>query len=95
MDYITDRYEEELALPDHQPHATSWKIGEKIYTGQLFGPIRPVPENYKSWLDFYQNGMKGYLEWYIFQIHQKQYTLPSFEYDWQRKQALDATFLRR
>ena len=91
INYIIDRYNEELNLPE-KPHITSWKIGDKIYSGQLYGPPRPIPENYKYWLDFYQFEMKGYLEWYIFKIHGEIIVLPTLDFDWTRKQELDKLF---
>lgn len=91
INYIIDRYEEELHLPEN-PHITSVKIGDKIFTGHFFGPIRPIPENYKYWLDFYQFGMKGYLEWYIYTIHQQKTTLPTLDFNWAKKEGLDNFF---
>ncbi len=50
---------------------------------------RPIPENYKNWLDFYQNGLKKYLEWYISKICNQQTILRDINVDWTRKNRLD------
>ncbi|MDF2189345.1 hypothetical protein [Paraflavitalea sp. CAU 1676] len=55
ISYILDRYEEEICLPD-------------VLDRPLYGPREGIPDNYKNWLDFYQIGMKEYLEWYIFKL---------------------------
>ena len=94
INYIVDRYREELRLPLHQPHICSWKIGNEIFTGQLYGPPKSVPENYKSWLDFYQFGLKNYLEWYVYQLESRKVNLPSLNYDWTIKDELDS-YLKR
>jgi hypothetical protein len=91
LHYIIDRYRDELYLPA-KPHITTWKIGSKIFSGQLFGPPRPIPENYKYWLDFYQFNMKTYLEWYIFKIHGQKLILPLLDFDWSKRKVLDALF---
>ena len=49
VNYILDRYHDELNLP-------------VILDRPFYGPRERIPENYKSWLDFYQKGMKAYLE---------------------------------
>jgi hypothetical protein len=51
--------------------------------------IEPIPENYKNWLDFYQNGMKEYLEWYIFRLCGQQMELNDLHIDWSRKADFD------
>lgn len=94
INYIIERYKAELGLPD-KPHITHWKIGEKIVTGRLYGPPRPIPENYKYWLDFYQFEMKDYLEWYIFKLHGQKIILPTLDFDWARKQEFDELFNTR
>jgi hypothetical protein len=91
VNYIIERYADELNLPTH-PHITSWRIGGEVFTGQLFGPSRPIPENYKYWLDFYQLQMKGYLEWYIYKLYDQTVYLPPFNFDWTRKENLDKLF---
>ena len=91
VNYIIDRYKEELNLPD-KPHVTSWKIGDEVFTGQLYGPPRPIPENYKYWLDFYQFKMKIYLEWYIFKICGQTTILLTFDFDWTKREELDKLF---
>ncbi|SHN20853.1 hypothetical protein SAMN05216524_106429 [Mucilaginibacter sp. OK098] len=89
--YIMARYKDELELPE-QPHISHWKIGDKVFAGQLFGPPRPMPENYKTWLDFYQFGLKQYLEWYIQKLQNLQISLPIFKYDWKYKLELDKLY---
>jgi hypothetical protein len=61
----------------------------------LYGPREPIPENYKSWLDFYENGMKEYLEWYIHKLSSKQRWLNNHTFDWTQKEELDAIFNSR
>ncbi|WP_146217682.1 hypothetical protein [Chitinophaga sp. S165] len=94
VDYIIDRYNEELNLPEI-PHISTWEIGGKSFTGRLYGPVRPVPENYKYWLDFYQQSMKSYLEWYVCKLHGTDIVLPPFIFDWSRKERLDKVFAGR
>jgi len=89
--YVIDNYRNELDLPA-QPHINSWKIGGKLFTGQLYGPPRPIPENYKCWLDFYQFKMKEYLEWYILRISGQAVMLPALNFDWTRREELDKIF---
>ena len=74
--YILERYCDELNLPD-------------VLDRPLYGPRNPIPENYKSWLDFYQNGMKAYLEWYILKLSNKQTKLEDIKFDWTRKFEFD------
>lgn len=74
--YIIDCYQYELNLPD-------------ILDRPLYGPREPIPENYKNWLDFYQSGMKEYLEWYISKISTPLVTLTELDFDWTRKDELD------
>jgi hypothetical protein len=74
--YILDNYEHEIKLPD-------------ILDRPLYGPRNPIPENYKSWLDFYQNDMKNYLEWYSFKLSGQQAALAELNVDWKRKEELD------
>lgn len=92
--YILERYKDELMLPE-KPHVSSWKIGDKIFTGQLFGSERPVPENYKYWLDFYQFHMRAYLEWYLYKIHGCAIDLPVFNFDWSKRKQLDKLFFSK
>lgn len=91
IDYIIALYKAELELPE-KPHISSWKIGNKVFTGQLYGPSRPIPENYKSWLDFYQHGLKNYLEWYINKLFNKTINFQSLKYDWSKRKELDNLF---
>ncbi|MBF4484014.1 hypothetical protein [Flavobacterium sp. CSZ] len=74
--YILDCYQCELNLPD-------------ILDRPLYGPRIAIPENYKNWLDFYQSGMKEYLEWYISKIDIQLVTLTELNFDWTRKDELD------
>jgi hypothetical protein len=74
--YILDNYCYELNLPD-------------ILDRSLYGPRGPIPENYKNWLDFYQCGMKEYLEWYIMRLSNQQTMLSKLDFDWARKKELD------
>lgn len=53
---------------------------------------RPTPENYKYWLDFYQGGMKHYLEWYLEQLSGEKISLPELQLDWSIKEKLDKIF---
>ncbi len=94
VNYILDRYYYELQLPE-KPHVSSYKIGKEIFTGQLFGPPRPVPENYKYWLEFYQHDMKRYLEWYASKLHGQSIMLPPFSFDWSKKEDLDKEFISK
>ena len=81
--YILDLYECELHLP------------EVILDRPLYGPRESIPDNYKNWLDFYQTGMKEYLEWYIFKLTNQKINLAKFIFDWTRKQLLDDKFKAR
>lgn len=94
VEYIIDRYNNELNLPD-KPHISSWKIGGKIFTGHLYGPPGAIPENYKYWLDFYQQDMKHYLEWYIYKLHSQHVVLPTFSFAWSQKESLDKVFISK
>ncbi|SFM85365.1 hypothetical protein SAMN05428949_1048 [Chitinophaga sp. YR627] len=94
IQYIIDRYDDELNLPE-EPHISKWDFGGEIRYYHLFGPSKPIPENYKYWLDYYQYDMKNYLEWYLFKLHAKAYMLPSLEFDWSRKEALDKVLAER
>lgn len=51
---------------------------------------RPVPENYKRWLDFYRYEMKQYLQWYIYQLENIFVELPELRLDWSLIEKLDA-----
>lgn len=48
-----------------------------------------TPESFRSWLNFYQHGMKEYLEWYILELGNQPTILPALVVDWTRKQQLD------
>jgi hypothetical protein len=77
VNYILDRYHDELNLP-------------AILYRPLYGPRKPIPENYKNWLEFYRKGMKEYLEWYILKLSNQGIILNTFSFDWTRKNKLDA-----
>ena len=79
VSYILDNYKAELNLPD-------------ILDRPLYGPRQPIPENYKFWLDFYQYGMKEYLEWYLSKIHNQTIHLPKLSFDWTRRNELDEIY---
>ncbi len=73
---ILELYKQELHLP------------QKAYEDyDIFQ--RPAPENYKRWLDFYQEGMKTYLEWYIYKLSNNKIALPELMFDWRLKEQLD------
>lgn len=74
--YILELYDRELNLPE---------VPDEL----SFGDIEPIPENYKNWLDFYQNGMKEYLEWYIFKLSGEQMELNDIRLDWSGKERFD------
>lgn len=75
--YILELYEHELHLP------------EVIVDRPLYGPRERIPDNYKNWLDFYQNEMKEYLEWYIFKLTNQNIILTELNFDWSKKKHLD------
>ena len=77
INYILNCYEDELNLP-------------AILDRPLYGPREPIPQNYKSWLDFYQKGMKEYLEWYILKLRNQKIVLNELSFDWTRKKRSDA-----
>ena len=74
---IIESYKQELYLPQRASHQT-----QEDYQ-------RPIPENFKYWLDFYQFGMKHYLEWYIQKQENETVTLPDLMFDWTIKEKLD------
>jgi hypothetical protein len=78
INYIIERYKNELEL--------------KVFKGRLYGPRNPIPENYKSWLDFYQFHLKNYLEWYVYKIQNKKLNLTLLKYDWTKRKELDALY---
>ncbi len=80
--YILERYREELNLP-------------KILDRPLYGPRSPIPENYKYWLDFYQFGMRDYLEWYIYKMSKSSVELPELKFNWTKRDELDELFNSR
>lgn len=82
VEFVLGLYKDELALPD-------------IPDRPLYGPSKPIPENYKNWLDFYQNGMKEYLEWYIFKLSNQPAKLDSFDLDWTKKDKLDILLMTK
>ena len=73
---ILELYDKELNLPE---------VPDEL----SFGDIEPIPQNYKNWLHFYQNGMKEYLEWYIFRLCGQQIELNDLHIDWSRKAGFD------
>jgi hypothetical protein len=73
---ILELYDRELNLPP---------VPDEL----SFGDIEPIPQNYKNWLDFYQNGMKEYLEWYIFRLCGEQMELDDINIDWSKKEGFD------
>jgi hypothetical protein len=88
IDYMVDRYDDELKLYSN-PHNSLWGFGNGIKEMHLFGPTKPLPENYKSALDFYQFGLKNYLEWYMKTNNGLSFTLHENNYNWDRKLKLD------
>lgn len=77
IDYILKLYHEELILP-------------AVLDRLLYGPQKPIPINYKNWLDFYQNGMKEYLEWYMLKLGGKPIILTDLDFNWTEKNELDS-----
>jgi len=88
IDYMVDRYEEELRLPAN-PHNSLWDFGNGVKEMHLFGPIEPLPQNYKSALDFYQFDIKKYLEWYMEFNNGVAIKLDEIDYNWNKKLELD------
>ena len=74
---IIEAYKQELYLPQKAS-----QLNQEDYQ-------RPTPENFKYWLDFYQFGMKHYLEWYIQKLDNEQVTLPDLMFDWTIKEKID------
>jgi hypothetical protein len=79
---ILELYDREINLPE---------VPDEL----SFGDIEPIPENYRNWLDFYQNGMKEYLEWYIFKLCGLQMELNDINIDWSRKEGFDKLLGKR
>jgi hypothetical protein len=79
IQYVLTLYEAELDLPDN-------------LNRPLYGPRMPIPGNYKHWLDFYQNNMKAYLEWYILRLSQQHIILDEVNFDWTARKHLDKLF---
>lgn len=88
IDYMILRYQEELKLPSN-PHNTLYDFGEGIVEAHFYGPSDPLPKNYKSALDFYQNELKEYLEWYMEYNNGSSVELDILDYDWTNKKKLD------
>jgi len=88
IDYMVDRYDEELKLPAN-PHNSLWDFGNGIEEMHFFGPMEPLPENYKSALDFYRFELKDYLEWYMKTNNGLSIKLDDINYNWGRKMKLD------
>jgi hypothetical protein len=94
INYMVERYDEELRLPTN-PHRRLVDLGDGPKEIQLHGPGKPLPENYKSALDFYQYGIKEYLEWYMKINNGVTVNLQGVKYDWSRKLELDGNLLER
>lgn len=90
IDYMIHRYEEELQLPSN-PHGTLYDFGKGLEETHFFRPIKSLPENYKAALDFYQYGIKNYLEWYMKFNNGESIELRKVEYNWDKKTELDKT----
>ncbi len=88
IDYMIVRYDEELKLPAN-PHNSLWDFGDGVKQIQLYGPPKPLPENYKSALDFYQFDIKNYLEWYMKLNNGLSIKLDDIDYNWDKKMELD------
>ncbi len=73
---ILELYKQELYLPNK-----SNDVDEDFK--------RPTPENFKYWLDFYESGMKKYLEWYVYHLEGITIQLPKLSVDWTLKHKLD------
>lgn len=92
IDYMVGLYSKELKLPSN-PHESLWNFNGKIEVMHLFGPSVPIPLNYKCALDFYQNGLKEYLEWYMKFNSNETIKLKTLDYDWSKKEMLDLELL--
>ncbi len=88
IDYMVNRYEEELQLPSN-PHNRLYDFGKGLKEAHFFGPIKPLPQNYKSALDFYQYDIKNYLEWYTTFNNGISIELKKVDYNWDKKIELD------
>jgi hypothetical protein len=77
IDYIIEAYKTELFTPLTK------------YSAAKTSKQRPIPENYKLWLDFYRYDMKKYLEWYILKLVNEVVALPELTVDWCLKDKLD------
>ncbi|KXX66739.1 hypothetical protein [Flammeovirga sp. SJP92] len=88
IEYMTHRYEEELQLPLNA-HNTLYDFGKGLEEAHFFGPTNPVPENYKSALDFYRHGLKEFLEWYMEYNNGSTVELDTLVHDWTYKEKLD------
>jgi hypothetical protein len=95
IDFIIKQYKTELSFDEGDPHLSRWDFDGEIKELHLFGPFKPIPENYKAWLDFYQHNMKDYLEWYIYKLEGKIIRLPELNYDWTSRICLDQEFYNR
>jgi hypothetical protein len=88
IDYMVNRYEKELQLPSN-PHNRLYDFGKGLEEAHFYGPIEPLPKNYKAALDFYQYEIKNYLEWYMKLNNGKTIELRKVEYNWSKKIKLD------
>jgi hypothetical protein len=86
--YMIDRYEKELQLPAN-PHNRLYDFGKGLGEAHFFGPIKPVPENYKSALEFYQFDIRKYLEWYMEFNNGIAVKIDEIVFDWNKKKELD------
>lgn len=91
INYITDIYNSEINKISH-PDTKAALTDTEINWYHLEGKLSAVPEYYKYWLDFYQYGMKGYLEWYILRITGEICKLSDLDFDWTKKLELDQIF---
>lgn len=88
IEYMINRYAEELQLPLNA-HNTLVDFGKGLEEAHFFGPYVPMPQNYKSALDFYQTELKNYLEWYLVTNNESVVKLNELDYDWSEKIELD------
>src|SRR5687767_8487457 len=77
-----------LALYDREINLPQVEVPDEP-SEETIEAIEPIPDNYKNWLDFYQNGMKEYLEWYIFKLCGQQMELSDINFDWSKKEKFD------
>jgi hypothetical protein len=88
IDYMVERYSEELELPSN-PHNSLWDGGGGLKEVHFFGPPTPLPYNYKALLDFYKYSLIDYLKWYMQYNNGSCQKLTELNYNWIRKEQLD------